>query len=587
MTPMAGSLRRLERLLRDRRLLLLFFAAVAFSFTQPLFAHAMNLGHGDWLWYHFVWDSERRTILEYHELPWWNPYYCGGSVGIANPQSFALSPLFWLLLPFPTAVAMKLYLALTVFLGLWGAHELARAMKITGLGPLLGAVVFGCSGIIGWHMNGQTSMAVFELLPWLALWFLRAVEDPRFSLAAGAVLAIMATSAGVYPTITGALMMVLMASLQGVYEGKWGLFRALRAGALSALAMVGFAALKLLPMLDFLRDHRRPIERDDAISWHLLLEIFLVKRTTTTQLWPHVGYMYAWWGEYGDYLGVLGLVVGILCLLASVQRLRMEAWLALLFLAIAMGEHGRWAPYSLLRKLPVLGNLRVPTRYLTAFNLWLGIAMARWTTRTWRWSWLRRSRGLRAALVSLVLGLSGFLVVDLVRTNGRAVFEAAMPTPPAPENTSGLPYRQVPGVPWAMYQFPPRNEGSLRCFDELHVEISPRLIAHLPAELYLRTPSAGSVELTSWSPSRWDVHVALSRSARLVLNQNYFRGWAASIGELSSDQGLVVVDLPAGERALSIRYTPPGHALAWGLTLVTMGLAGVVLTRALVARRRS
>lgn len=43
-----------------------------------------------------------------------------------NPQGFALSPFFLILLPLPTAIAMKAHLAVMTFVGLCGTYQLAR-----------------------------------------------------------------------------------------------------------------------------------------------------------------------------------------------------------------------------------------------------------------------------------------------------------------------------------------------------------------------------------------------------------------------------------------------------------------------------
>ena len=67
--------------------LVLFFAVVALIFTLPIFLAFDYWGLFDWdqhLFYHAV---PRATILNYGQFPLWNPYYCGGTVLLANPQS--------------------------------------------------------------------------------------------------------------------------------------------------------------------------------------------------------------------------------------------------------------------------------------------------------------------------------------------------------------------------------------------------------------------------------------------------------------------------------------------------------------------
>lgn len=554
------------------------FAAIAVAFTSPLFARPMHLGHGDWLWFHFTWDSARRALVGFHELPWWNPYACGGTLGVANPQSFGFSPLFWLLLPLPTALAMKAYLALCTFLALWGTWELAAWHRATGWFALVAAVFFGCSGTLGWHMNGQTSMAAFAGLPWLALFVRRSASDARFTLAGGAVLATMTLSGGVYPTAFGAVLIGAL-SLIAVVEEPRSLGRAAFVAAATLVAFVAFAAVKLVPMLEFLRDHGRPVGADDAISPSLLLPMLLERRTTETQIWPHVGYVYAWWGEYGNYVGWTGIVVA--ATLALLAGRRGVPWLALaaLGLALLLGDHGPLSPYALMRRLPVLSSLRVPTRYWVLVDLGVAVAMAiggaRLAVTRRRWA-----GPLRAALVAA----SAWLAVDLVRTNGVAVFAGAMQTSPAPPDERPAPIQQVRGEAHAMYRYPPRNLGSLACFDEVTVELSPRLRPGLPSEVQVEPADAGTARVVAWSPSSITLDVDAASAARVAINQNGYRGWRVAGAALEVRAHQLGVRVAPGRRTVRLWYRPFGAV--WG---VVASLAAVALSLAVAVgalRRR-
>lgn len=570
----------MTRAARHRALALAVFAALAAAFTSPLFTKPMHLGHGDWLWFHFTWDSARRTIVGFHELPWWNPYACGGTLGAANPQSFGLSPLFWLLLPLPTALAMKAYLALSTFLALWGAWELAAWHRARGPFAIVAAAFFGCSGTLGWHMNGQTSMAAFAGLPWLALFTLRAARDARFALAAGAVLATMTLSGGVYPTAFGALLIGAVSALS-LTEAPRAWPRVGIAAAASLAAFAALAAVKLVPMLEFLRDHGRPVGRDDAISPSLLLPMLLERRTTETQLWPHVGYIYAWWGEYGNYVGWVGLAVAATLAAFAGARGRLALGLAALGLALLLGDHGALSPYALLRRLPVFSSLRVPTRHWILVDLGVALAAAiggarlGLTRRRW-------AAPLRAAL----LLASAWVVVDLVRTNGVALFAGAMQTPPAPGDEPPAPIRQERGEAHAMYRYPPRNLGSLACFDEVTVERSPRLRARAPSEVEVEPRDAGSARVVAWSPTSMSLELELSSPARVAVNQNGYRGWRVAGATLDVVAHQLGVRAPAGKRRVRLWYRPPGYEWGAALSLTALTLSVVVAARALRASAR-
>src|SRR5260221_4409035 len=100
------------------------------------------------------------------------------------------------------------------------------------------------------------------------------------------------------------------------------------------------------------------------------------------------------------------------------------------------------------------------------------------------------------------------------------------------------------------------NRGSLSCFDDYQVPQSKRLRGDLAQEEYLLDTTAGHVERRAWSPDRIDLHVTLDRPTRLYVNQNWHPGWRASAGDVQQEDGLLVVDLPAGERDVTLRFLP-------------------------------
>jgi hypothetical protein len=578
----AAWARALDGALARRRIALPLLLLIAAAFTYPLYAKPMHLGHGDWLWFHFTWDSSRRTWLGFREVPYWNPYYCGGSIGLANPQSFGLSPIFLLLLPLPTALAMKVYLSLMTFIGAAGMYELASYRYARGLGAVMAAVLFACSGFMGWHFNGQTAMAAFDLLPFAMLFFLRGSVRWEWALASGGMLALMILSGGVYP-LTLSVVAIGIYVATSLADGRAPFLRAVRSGAVAAAGLFGLASMKLLPLLDFLRDHHRPIGSDDPVTLRLLWDTLFVKRTTETQIWPHgPEHPYAWWGEYGNYLGWAGVLLVGGAVLLSARRHRREIVLAAATLAIAWGDHGPYSPFALMRKLPLLGSLRVPTRYLIVLDLWLACLAAYGIRRAIRLISVRLRGAPRAVAYALLGVLVTWTTVDMVRTNGIAVLGSAIRTPPAPPDEPPAVVRQVMGSSGAMYLFPPRNHGTLRCFDEMTVEISPALRPDLRSEVFLAEPLAGQVTINGFTPNEWRFSVDVDRPSRVIVNQNTFRGWRAEGGVLATHRGLLAVDVPEGRHDVRLFYRPP----YWGLSLwLTLGTAAFGLALAVRARR--
>lgn len=573
-------LSRVERLARRRCVALPWALVLAASFLSPLWKKPMAQGHGDWLWFHFAWDAARRSLVTFGEPLYWNAYYCGGNFGLANPQSFALSPALLLLWPLPTAIALKAFLTICVFLGAWGMWELCRLVypRGSGLGALIAAATFACSGALGWHMNGQLAMANMELYPWVFWLLVRGRTLPSRGFAAGSLLGIMLLDCGVYPAILGcvgvAVFSLVSAAVEGLRKDPAGALATLRSGALAALAMPTTAAIMLVPIADVLRDHRRPVPVDDAIPLSFVPRMLLDRHTTATQIFPREGLAlaYAWWGEYGNYVGVLGVVLLGAALLLVRGALR-ERLTALALFAFLLGDHGPWSPFGLFRKLPLLGSLRVPTRYWPLVSLFVALTLSVFLDQVFRR--LRRLplRWLRAPSIALIVVIAGVFVVDLVRTNGIGVHAGAMVNPPAPLDEPFVAFHQVLGRAWPMTEFPPKNQGTLRCFDELLVTRAPGLRPDLPSEVYLDDPTAGSVDITRWTPSEVQVRAVLTRPTTVVYNQSFHRGWQAEGAVLAQPRGLIGAQLLPGTHHVRLFHRPVGlrlGALVSALALATL-----------------
>src|SRR5207245_349948 len=94
----------------------------AFDVELLLLAGGLFSSRYDWRYFESMGEISRRCVLWYHEAPLWNPYSCGGEVGLANPQSLDVAPTFLLLLLFGTALGYKLALTCYYFCALDGTY---------------------------------------------------------------------------------------------------------------------------------------------------------------------------------------------------------------------------------------------------------------------------------------------------------------------------------------------------------------------------------------------------------------------------------------------------------------------------------
>jgi hypothetical protein len=207
-----------------------------------------------------------------------------------------------------------------------------------------------------------------------------------------------------------------------------------------------------------------------------------------------------------------------------------------------------------MQALPVYGTLRYPERYLILCGLVVSVLAARGVTITGAFArFARRRRGLwRTIHAALVLGLLANLGPLAYQHYATAATRDLAAEPLSIE----APFHQARGNRFEVAYYAPMQRGSLSCWDAYPVPESPLLEGDLAAEESLEDPSAGHLTERAWSPNRIDLDVELDRPARVRVNQNWHAGWRTNVGEVKSERGLLVVDLPAGRSALQLRFAP-------------------------------
>jgi hypothetical protein len=88
------------------------YAALAILFCWPLFSVPGGFGIMDWDQHFFLYAAVAKSVLAFHQLPFWNPWYCGGNMLWQNPEVAVLSPVYLLATVMPLPIAMKVNIAL-------------------------------------------------------------------------------------------------------------------------------------------------------------------------------------------------------------------------------------------------------------------------------------------------------------------------------------------------------------------------------------------------------------------------------------------------------------------------------------------
>lgn len=589
----------------------LAFAVIAWMIafvTRPFFATLTTFGYHDW-------DSQTahrflvvRSLLEHRELPFWNPYACGGfpAWGYVEADTILVSPWLPLYLTLPLPVALRLEVLGMAALGALGAYFLGAQHTKSHAARALVAVLWAVNG--RWALQastGHTWHLAYAYTPFCLAFFEAARRRPAPTylgrlrvpavLLGGASFAMLVYAGGIYPLPHTVLAVGLYALVLALAERS---LRPLVVLATMGALAVGLAAPKLLPLLDGFGKVPRLIESREATD----LGAVLTALTAPDQVFgarparvPAYG-----WHEWGQYVGVAGVALLALGFVAVEReprsRDRAELGLrivAFAFVMLGFGAFHKWAPWTLLHEhVPVFKSQHVPSRFHYPAVLVLAVLAARGLGRIM----VDRRRDLGAVIdVALVLPLA-LLAYDIATEAQKPMKQSMWMVPPAiPRGTfhfrEHAPYHYKKRD-WAgpIFLAMLGDTGVIRCYGTPDFE--PRGARSIDDERYqgeafVVVPERGPkrypgtfARVERWSPNTAELVVENAPEGALVVyNMNYDSGWRADVATPEAFEAAVAVRVPPGTSRVRLWYRPPGLGLGLALFAITLGVSGLVLAR--------
>ena len=457
------------------------YSALSLYFLWPILGTGSALGTDDWDALLFQHGAVFKAVFEYAQLPFWNPWYCGGNVLWQNPQTPLLSPVYAIAPFVGVPLAVKIIVLLHYLAGFAGMHVLLRR----GLGVTSNlylwflAAMFTLAGGAALHIAvGHLTFLPYFYLPWVLWLFIEALSSGsfRYGTGAAAVLSLAVWNGGVYVAVMAAVALGIFAAAAALCRRDW---RPLAMVAFVGVLMALAAAPKLLPALLFAADPRKVDIRafppgPDLMSLQMLVTSFLEPFQFRRM---RMGGMKYGWHEYGNYVGTVAILLAAGSVVSALARFRVrEHWLGvslaattLALLLIAVGDFGPLAPYSLLRRLPGISDLRIPMRYLLVFTVFAAATIG-WTVGS--------RAGQEAAPPSRPLAVVLILATVILAYCNRVLVMNVFPYAP-PEQTVKFGARSpAPGIDpdtdgfalgSPMYHGLMNNRGVLRCNEPLHL----------------------------------------------------------------------------------------------------------------------
>ncbi len=253
---------------------LLILGAVVWS--AALLKGLDQWGRGDWDQFSFRYGTARKAWLDDQQLPTWNPYVNGGNVLLAHPHSPALSPFFLPVLVLGVPLGLRVQVVVFVILGMTGMAVLLRRLGISRPGALTGGVLLMLSAHFLLHITeGHQEWCALGLMPWVAWCLVRAEQDGRWVVGAALSFALALMHGSIYVAAVFAPLVGVWAGLESLRRRRW---RPLVCSVGAMLLAAMFAAVVLLPRIEFVRANPRQTDRYEQIAWRALPRMLLDPR---------------------------------------------------------------------------------------------------------------------------------------------------------------------------------------------------------------------------------------------------------------------------------------------------------------------
>lgn len=564
--------------------------ALAFAFhALAFYPDPQATGFGDWQQIHHNWEVALASWRQHGEWALWNPHHCGGITHLGNPESQHFSPFFLLSFPLGTTLAIKLMLVAHAWAGMVGAFLFARrGLGLTRAGACVAAGGFALNGFFAWQMaGGHFTFVPFYLAPWLLLTWRAAYRELRWAVATAALLALTLLEGGTYPFPYFVLLLAFDAALVAARDvRRTRSARPLARVTATGLTIFGLTAtlgaIRILPVVRTLRLFPRTIESTDSMLPHELIEVW----TTWDFPWRHPDHIYVW-NEYTAFVGWPLLVVALFGLGACLLRRRWEPALGLLFFAVLMmGNHGPFAPWELIHRLPVYDSLRVPSRFSVLATFYLALLAGAGLDAAAAWLRERRLLSRVGALPRQVLAALAVAVLVLPGTIFGVVIHDHWDLPAVHGAPAGRFHLDTsPAYQIELASLPRRGVGTTQCYvGAMSWRVAPGLWRGDRPQV--RVPDGGRLLAAHRTNHGVFATVDLPERARVIFNQNFHPDWevVGDTGSVVDDVGRLAVALPEGRHRLEVRYEPATLWYARILTLLGLLVAFLLWRGALPSR---
>ncbi len=359
---------------------LLFFLVVSLIFFSPAVVSELLIAHGDgfesYLPLRLLFAENIRNL----SLNLWEPNQLLGVPHIGILQSAIFYPLNWLyglvfIIPFP--VLFNLNIIIHYALGAWLMYLLCRDRLRLNIPPsILAGLIWGFGSFNQAHRG---HIAIFNTAIWLPLliYFVHDLfkkPNLKSAIAISFILAIQ-IFAGFVQVFLYSFVVLLIYALVFFWKSKYKkhLFAF---GVLSLVLMFLITAPQFIQTLEY-----SSLSYRDRTGSDFLIMLSYQPTYLITLILPFVfggGFNLPLWGYYdqvnhGVYVGLISLVF-IPFAIFKIRSNRYVLFSFLLLLVSLLLMLGKYSPIQdLIEKIPLLGNMRIPSRHRYEFSFSLAL----------------------------------------------------------------------------------------------------------------------------------------------------------------------------------------------------------------------
>jgi hypothetical protein len=331
------------------------------------------------------------SMLRHGELPFWNQYIFSGTPLMADFNAGAFYPLVGLFVTLPDRAAwiateVVLFSAIAI-----GMYVFLRALKMSTVACLLGAVTFAFAGPVLSQVNHVDMTEGFVAIPWMLLAVHHIVRDGRWrwTILLGIAYATVILGGAPEAMLDEALLIIAFAVISAGLsrEGWWRVLSRCATGATLALSL---AAIQWLPGLEAIRNSQRGSGVVAAAGSY----------PTPFSILSLVPYLDGGYGHLGEAqffsqynLPEVGIYLGVLPLIALVTLLHPRwpsrlsprdrlTWYAVGVFGYLLALGSNTPLEHLFNRIPLYGNQRLQSRNMIIVATAVSVLFAGWLDRT-------------------------------------------------------------------------------------------------------------------------------------------------------------------------------------------------------------